>query len=115
MSNQNFFLIGGGGRSGTTILSKIFSKHSQFAVVPEWRFVIDPDGLLDFLSSVVNSWTPYIYSLKLQRLETLLSDVEKNIKAAWFFKLLEKLNKNFIKSRFNLTFRYSKIEADKYE
>ncbi len=64
-------LIGGSGRSGTTILSKIFSMHPQFVNVPEWRFLIDPDGIIDFYCSYEN-WSPYHFDLKLKRLEKLL-------------------------------------------
>lgn len=64
-------MIGGSGRSGTTILSKIFSLHPQVTDVPELRFLIDPDGVIDFYESS-QIWSPYHYDLKLKRLERLL-------------------------------------------
>ena len=48
MDNKVIF-IGGSGRSGTNILRKLLSKHSQVASLPfEHRFIIDPDGIIDF-------------------------------------------------------------------
>ncbi|MCW8929232.1 MAG: sulfotransferase [Gammaproteobacteria bacterium] len=69
---MNICLIGGSGRSGTTILSKIFALHPDMADVPEWRFLIDPDGIIDFYNSSEN-WSPYHYNLHLHRLEKQLN------------------------------------------
>ncbi len=65
-------LIGGSGRSGTTILKKIFSRHPRAAEVPENRFSIDPDGLVDFFNGCRIGWTPYAFDLKLRRLRRFL-------------------------------------------
>jgi len=67
-------LIGGTGRSGTTILSKILSKHQYVSDVPELRYIVDPDGIIDFYTSC-QQWSPYHYDLKLKRLESILRDV----------------------------------------
>ena len=48
MNEIPVLLIGGTGRSGTSILSRIFSTHPDITDVPEWRFLIDPDGIIDF-------------------------------------------------------------------
>ena len=75
---MNINMIGGSGRSGTTILRKIFDQHPDIATVPEWRFLVDPDGLLDFYSTFELCWTPYLYDVKLKRLEKLLRNVGRN-------------------------------------
>lgn len=88
MGNKNVLLIGGTGRSGTTILNRIFSSHPNVTDVPEWRFLIDPDGIIDFYKSAMQ-WSPYHYDVKLNRLEKLLSAVYKrNTLAASLDKLL---------------------------
>jgi len=65
-------LIGGTGRSGTTILRQLFSEHPLVAFVPEWRFTIDPDGLADFYNTFCNSWSPYLFDVRVKRLRKLL-------------------------------------------
>jgi len=76
MEPFNILLIGGSGRSGTTILSKIMSMHPNISNVPEFRYLIDPDGIIDFYNSA-GEWSPYQYDLKLKRLEALLKDVAR--------------------------------------
>lgn len=71
----NICLIGGSGRSGTTILKQIFAKHSEVAIVPEWRFSVDPDGVIDFFNTLSTGWSPYLFDVKLKRLERLLKDI----------------------------------------
>ena len=51
-------LVGGSGRSGTTLLSKLLSTHPIFTKVPETRFLVDPGGVYDFIDRSKN-WTPY--------------------------------------------------------
>jgi hypothetical protein len=65
-------LIGGSGRSGTTIVKTIFQRHPEVAKVPEWRFAIDPDGLIDFYSTFSVIWSPYLFDRKIRRLRKLL-------------------------------------------
>ena len=58
MDNKVIF-IGGSGRSGTNILRKILSNHSKVASLPfEHRFIIDPNGIIDFYNSFTLNWSP---------------------------------------------------------
>lgn len=70
-------LIGGTGRSGTTNLCETFSRHPLLTNIPELRFWIDADGIIDFYSSIDN-WSPYIYDRKIKRLEKLLDEMTHN-------------------------------------
>ncbi|MBD3616866.1 MAG: sulfotransferase [Gracilimonas sp.] len=64
--------IGGSGRSGTTILRTVLSSHPDAAGMHEFRITTDPDGLIDFYTSLANNWNPYLFDIKLKRLEHLL-------------------------------------------
>lgn len=85
---KNICMIGGTGRSGTTILKVIFSKHQKtIANIPEWRFTIDPDGLVDFYNTVTTSWSPYLYDLKLSRLKRFLHNIGRSRPISRFLQL----------------------------
>ncbi len=65
--------IGGTGRCGTSILRQVLGHHPQVGVLPfEYRFLVDPDGLIDFLRTYPAIWSPYIADRRLKRLERLL-------------------------------------------
>ena len=69
-------LIGGTGRSGSTILRQMFARHPQVATLPtEARFLTDPDGIIDFGGAMRASWSPYVFDVKIKRLESLLRAV----------------------------------------
>ena len=69
-------LIGGTGRSGSTILRQMFARHPQVATLPtEARFLTDPDGVIDFGAAMHASWSPYLFDVKIKRLEGLLRAV----------------------------------------
>ena len=71
--NTEIVFITGTGRSGTNILKKIFSQHPDIASLPfEFRFTIDPDGILDFYNTYPNAWSPYGADHKIKRLESFL-------------------------------------------
>jgi len=65
--------ITGTGRSGTNILKKIMSRHAAIASLPfEYRFITDPDGVLDFYRSYPVLWSPYRADKQIKRLEDFL-------------------------------------------
>jgi hypothetical protein len=88
MFPQKICLIGGSGRSGTTILSKVFSQHPEVADIPECRYLIDPDGIIDFYLTC-HVWSPYHYDLKVNRLESLLKAVATRNPFSRFLSLLQ--------------------------
>ena len=52
--------VSGTGRSGTNITKKIFSSSPQVATLPfEYRFTIDPPGVVDFLNAYPQGWSPF--------------------------------------------------------
>lgn len=67
---------GGTGRCGTTILKKVLGAHREMTALPfRHRFIIDPDGLVDFMSAAKYCWSPYAMNARLRRLESLLLDL----------------------------------------
>jgi hypothetical protein len=66
-------MVGGTGRSGTSITKEIIALHPQAASLPfEYRFIIDPDGLVDFYTSSAAAWSPYLADCRLKRLQRFL-------------------------------------------
>jgi len=54
-------------------MKNILSLHPKVASHPfEYRFIIDPDGIIDFYTTALNCWSPYIIDQKLRRLESFL-------------------------------------------
>lgn len=68
--------VTGTGRSGTNILKKIFGQHSSIATLPfEYRFVIDPKGVVDFYQTFTTSYSPYRVDAKLKEFERFLKSL----------------------------------------
>ena len=110
----NICLIGGSGRSGTTILRTILSKHPDVAETREWRFSIDPDGLIDFYSAISTGWSPFLFDAKLQRLSQLLHDTGQTRRITKHYRaLIRKFNLHNLFPR-KLTCRYSNISIVDY-
>lgn len=78
--DHKYLFIGGTGRSGTNITRKMFSLHPDVASIPfEYRFIIDPDGIIDFYQSITNAWSPFMADVKIKRLYSYLMNLaEKN-------------------------------------
>lgn len=112
MKHHSIKLIGGSGRSGTTLLARIFSKHSQAVVAPEWRFLIDPDGILDFIASN-QRWSPYHFDKRVKELRKLLLDAADVNKLQV---LINRIVRTGILSGINRVFvpRYNSIASQKY-
>lgn len=83
-------LIGGTGRCGTSVLADIFSEHPAVSSAPGWRFLVDPDGIMDFYASS-ESWTPYVSDIKLKRLTAMLRALENRHKLSRVFSALNRL------------------------
>jgi len=59
-------------------MKDILSLHPDVASHPfEYRFIIDPDGVVDFYTTALNCWSPYIINQKLHRLESFLTVLAK--------------------------------------
>jgi hypothetical protein len=70
-------------------MKDVLSLHPKVASHPfEYRFILDPDGIIDFYSTALNCWSPYIIDQKLHRLESFLTILanryeEKEIYVDW--------------------------------
>ena len=69
-------LIGGSGRSGSTILKKILQQHSEIFALPyELQITVCPDGLIDFFCSIESCWSPQLFDSKISRLKSVLKSI----------------------------------------
>ena len=57
-------------------MREALSLHPTIASHPfAYKFIVDPDGLVDFYNTAVHSWSPYIVDNKLHRLEFFLKSL----------------------------------------
>jgi len=67
-------------------MKDVLSLHPQVASHPfEYRFIIDPDGIIDFYTTALNCWSPYIIDQKLRRLESFLMVLAKRYEGKEIF------------------------------
>ena len=68
--------IGGTGRSGTTILSKVLGRHHDIYRYPfETRFIIDPDGLIDLVPALSDEWSPWKADVAVRRFRRMMWEI----------------------------------------
>ena len=107
-------LIGGSGRSGTTLLRKVLGKHIDVCEVPEWRVPVDPGGLIDFYTSLSGTWTPSVFDSRFKELKKILNRVGKNtIFARIYRRLIHRLALNKVCSR-NLDIAYGQVDVSQF-
>ena len=95
--------ITGSGRSGTTILKKIFEKHPSIASVPEWRILTDPGGIIEFLN-ILKLGNPFLIDYSYKRLIKTLKHISNDNKTYIYLNiLLSKLNR-FTKSKIDQSY-----------
>ncbi len=105
--------LSGSGRSGTNITKAIFAKHSKVASLPfEYRFSIDPKGVVDFYNSYTANWSPYMVSNKLKELEGYLHSLAK--KNSLKFQLSKLIKKRFDRGRLLSPYPYAGWELEKW-
>ncbi len=66
--------LGGTGRSGTTLLYEVLGRHRDVHAFPiEMRLLVDPDGALDLVDNLTESFSPVRAREALYRFERLLT------------------------------------------
>ena len=82
-------LIGGTGRSGTTIFRKIIELHPDVATIPEWRLLTDPEGIIEYLL-LIEQGNPFMLDQAFRRLEKLFDDLQHS---SFISRLISRFNK----------------------
>lgn len=105
--------IGGTGRSGTNITKKILTQHPDVAALPfEHRFLIDPEGIVDFYNSFSKNWSPYYSDYKIKKLRKFLINLANRNSFHFFIsKLIKKMDK---KGRFITPHNYYGWELERW-
>lgn len=75
MDSPQIIFLGGSGRSGTNISKDVLSRHPEIASFSEYRFILDPDGIVDFYRAFGENWSPNLADVRLRRLERFLETV----------------------------------------
>jgi hypothetical protein len=103
-------LIGGTGRSGTTIFRKIMELHPDIATIPEWRILTDPNGIIEYLT-IIKKGNPSMCDQAFRRLRDMLKDVANPSYLSRF--IIKFFAKYELISPYRLTSRYYSISAEK--
>jgi hypothetical protein len=66
-------LVGGTGRSGTTVLRTVLTKSKHIVAMPfELRIVVDPGGVLDLVRNLSDRWSPYNADMAVHRFRRMM-------------------------------------------
>ena len=69
--------VGGTGRSGTTILSKLLNQvESVYTIPQEIRFITDPDGILSLKHALVSDWSKFNSDFAMERFLKLMDHLK---------------------------------------
>ena len=113
--NSKYLLIGGSGRSGTTILCRALGLHPEVSDVPEWRFLTDPDGVIDFYRQFKNDWgSPFHYDKALKRLDHLLKSISEKQSIGGLLGSSKVRSLSYKYSGLNLAPMYSRTNATNF-
>lgn len=94
LKKQKIIFISGSGRSGTNITKNILSLHPEVLAFPfEYRFTVDPDGVLDFFRSYKYNWSPYLIDKKVKLFRDFLYKIGKrNVLKYYLGRTIKKFN-----------------------
>lgn len=102
-------LIGGTGRSGSTIFRRVMESHPAVATVPEWRILTDPGGIVEYLT-ILERGNPAMCDQAYRRLSGVVRDLARS-------DLISRIVERFVKVEFlnprRLTRRYASIMAER--
>ena len=76
--------VGGTGRSGTTILSKLLNQvESVYTIPQEIRFITDPDGILSLKHALVSDWSKFNSDFAMERFLKLMVHLKTRYKGRY--------------------------------
>jgi len=107
--NHSMLFIGGTGRSGTTVLKKILSKHQSIETVgSELRVFVDPNGIVDLYNSLVKIWDPFRAS---SAIEQFIYFWKNSFTTSYFPKYLRGVTRN----SFISPLKYRQVKVSKLQ